>query len=177
MIKKKSVVITLKNIKNIIVSLLILLVLSCILFVSCTSEQVQGGVPVEITVSGVNLSRNVVIYARKQGAKENVEIEASRKDSYVSTLSLDDGDYTIIKIKSDSRDYELTAITSEFSIKEQEENKIEIQLEEKNVGGTLIGFLKKNAFTLLVLISLSIALMVIKQRKNSFTTNSKSKIE
>ena len=164
--------------KRIITSIFTLIfVLVCTVLCSCAAGHDALGDTVNISVLGAAESRRLTIYATNETSGEQVKIQVKKKDEYVSSLSLLPGNYIIEKIKTNNEDYEIDPVTTRFIIEEGKENLIVIEVKEKSVEGTLMWFLKRNAFIITALVCLCIALAIVKYKKGHKATIPSAKMQ
>ena len=158
------------------ISILVLL-LSCILLSSCSNEETQKSVPVDITIQGVENSNRITVYVINTSTKEKTKIQAKERNKYFCSTTLDCGTYTVEKVKSNDSDYELDVLTKQFTIKEGIQEEIEIKVIEKDISWTFRWFWRKNGFTIVALGIAITALVIIKVRKAHKENQSHSGLE
>ena len=160
------------------VLLLVLFLFSCCFLISCSDKNNETrDTTVKIGIEGASLSNRITVYAINNNTEDEVEIEFRKRDEYTCLQSLDYGEYSITKIESNNHDFKVSMVTTQFNVTSNSSAEIMIEVEEQDVSWTLLWFWENNAFTIIALAVLSLALLVIKWRKNRIVESSKIEIK
>ena len=156
-----------KKRNNALVLLLMLILFSCCFLVSCADKRdEQRDAIVKIGIEGVSHSNRITVFATNNSTEDEVEIEFRKRDQYTCYQQLDYGDYTVTEVKTNNRDCEINLVSTQFFVTADSSDEITIRVEEKDISWTLKWFWQNNAFAIVTLVILCVALVVIKWRKN-----------